>query len=161
MAPSDAGALAPLAIGAVLIALVFTDDHVSGAYYNSAVTVAIFLRGKCAASDLPRYVIAQYASAAAAAFTVGFLEGDPAVIPMQIDATRALVAECLFTFALCSVVLNVATSRGTSGNSFYGFPIGFIVLAGVYSMGVVSGAAFNPAVALVATLMGLFSAANI
>lgn len=161
MAPNDAGALAPLAIGGVLMAMVFAGDHVSGAHYNPAVTLAVFLRGKCAASDLPGYVVAQCAGAAAAAMIVGFLKGNPAVTPMQIDAARAFVAEFLFTFALCSVVLNVATSRGTSGNSFYGLAIGFTVMAGAYSVGAVSGGAFNPAVALGATLMGLFSAANI
>ena len=161
MAPNDAGALAPLAIGAVLMAMVFAGGHVSGAHYNPAVTVAVFLRGKCAGSDVPGYIVAQCAGAAAAAAAVTFLKGNPAVSPMQIDVSRALVAEFLYTFALCSVVLNVATSRGTSGNSFYGLAIGFTVLAGAYSVGAVSGGAFNPAVAIGATLMGLFSVANI
>ena len=79
----------------------------------------------------------------------------------EFDLARALIAEFLYTFALCSVVLNVATCRGTSGNSFYGLAIGLTVLAGAYSVGAVSGGAFNPAVAIGATLMGLFSAANI
>jgi aquaporin Z len=161
MAPNDAGALAPLAIGAVLMAMVYAGGHVSGAHYNPAVTLAVFLRGKCPAAAVPGYVLAQCAAAAAAAMVVGFLKGDPTVAPIQIDATRALVAEFLFTFALCTVVLNVATSRGTSGNSFYGLAIGFTVLAGAYSVGAVSGGAFNPAVALGATLMGLFDPANI
>ncbi|HYN10700.1 MAG TPA: aquaporin [Vicinamibacterales bacterium] len=161
MAPNDAGAMAPLAIGAVLMAMIFAGGHVSGAHYNPAVTVAVFLRGKCGASDVPGYLVAQFAAAAAAAFTVAFLKGNPLVAPMQIDLTRALVAEFLYTFALCSVVLNVATCRGTSGNSFYGLAIGFTVLAGAYSVGAVSGGAFNPAVAFGATLMGLFSPANI
>ena len=161
MAPNDAGALAPLAIGAVLMAMVFAGGHVSGAHYNPAVTVAVYLRGKCGAGDVPGYIVAQCAAAAAAAFTVLFLKGNPAAGPMQIDLVRALVAEFLYTFALCSVVLNVATSRGTSGNSFYGLAIGFMVLAGAYSVGAVSGGAFNPAVAIGATLMGLFSVANI
>jgi aquaporin Z len=161
MAPNDAGALAPLAIGAVLMAMVFAGGHVSGAHYNPAVTIAVYLRGKCGAGDVPGYIVAQCAAAAAAAFTVLFLKGNPAAGPMQIDLPRALVAEFLYTFALCSVVLNVATSRGTSGNSFYGLAIGFTVLAGAYSVGAVSGGAFNPAVAIGATLMGLFSVANI
>jgi aquaporin Z len=59
------------------------------------------------------------------------------------------------------VVLNVATAKGTSGNSFYGLAIGFTVLAGAYAMGPVSGAAFNPAVVVGATLLGLFAAGNI
>ena len=161
MAPNDAGAMAPLAIGGVLMVMVFAGGHVSGAHYNPAVTLAVFLRGKCAGSDVPGYIVAQCVGAAAAAMVVAFLKGNPAVTPMQIDVTRALVAEFLFTFALCSVVLNVATSKGTSGNSFYGLAIGFTVLAGAYSVGAVSGGAFNPAVALGATLMGLFNAANI
>jgi len=161
MAPNDAGAFAPLAIGAALMVMVFAFGHVSGAHYNPAVTVSVFLRGKCAASDVPGYLVAQCAGAAVAAMVVLLLKGNPAAGPMQIDFTRALIAEFLYTFALCSVVLNVATSRSTSGNSFYGLAIGFTVLAGAYSVGAVSGGAFNPAVALGATLMGLFSAANI
>ena len=137
LAPNDAGALAPLAIGAVLMAMVFAGGHVSGAHYNPAVTVAVFLRGKCGAGDVPGYIVAQCAAAAAAALVVVFLKGAPATGPMQIDLARALVAEFFYTFALCSVVLNVATCRGTSGNSFYGLAIGFTVLAGAYSVGAI------------------------
>ena len=61
----------------------------------------------------------------------------------------------MFTFALCYVVLNVATAKGTSGNSFYGLAIGFTVLVGAYSVGSVSGGAFNPAVAVGITILGL------
>jgi aquaporin Z len=161
VAPNDAGAMAPLAIGAVLIGVVFAGGHVSGAHYNPAVTLAVFLRGKCAASDVPGYIVAQCAGAVAAAMIVTFLKGNPAVTPMQIDVARALVAEFLFTFALCFVILNVAMSKGTSGNSFYGLAIGATVMAGAYSVGAVSGGAFNPAVALAATLMGVFNPANI
>ena len=93
----------------------------------------------CTAGDVPGYIVAQCAAAAAAAFVVLFLKGTPAAGPMQIDLARALVAEFLYTFALCSVVLNVATCRGTSGNSFYGLAIGFMVLAGAYAVGPVSG----------------------
>lgn len=112
MAPNDAGALAPLAIGAALMVMVFAGGHVSGAHYNPAVTVAVFLRGKCAGADVPGYLVAQCAGAVAAAMIVGFLKGHPAVSPMQIDVTRARVAEFLYTVALCSVVLNVAASKG-------------------------------------------------
>jgi aquaporin Z len=161
MAPGDAGAMAPLAIGAVLMAMVFAGGHVSGAHYNPAVTISVALRGKCGMSDVPGYIVAQCAAAAVAALAVGFLKGYPAVTPMQIDASRALFAEFLFTFALCGVVLNVATCKGTSGNSFYGLAIGFTVLAGAYSVGPISGGAFNPAVTLGATMMGLFSVGNL
>jgi len=53
------------------------------------------------------------------------------------------------------VVLNVATARGTEGNSFYGLAIGFTVAAGAFAVGGISGGAFNPAVALGACVLGL------
>ncbi len=161
IAPGDAGMMAPLAIGAALMVMVFAGGHVSGAHFNPAVTLAVFLRGKCPASDVPGYVLAQCAGAAIAALAVGVLKGHPSVAPIEIDTTRALLAEFLYTTALCYVVLNVATAKGTSGNSFYGLAIGFTVLTGAYSVGAISGGAFNPAVALGATMMGLFKATNI
>ena len=64
------------------------------------------------------------------------------------NSFRAIVAEFLGTFALAYVVLNVATSKATSGNSYYGLAIGFTVMAMAYAFGPVSGGAFNPAVAI-------------
>ena len=159
--PNDAGPMAPLAIGAILMAMVFAGGHVSGAHYNPAVTVALFLRGRAAAADLGGYIVAQGLGAAAAAVGAAFFKGDPAVTPLSVDPTYALLGEFFYTFALCTVVLNVATSRDTSGNSFYGLAIGFTVLAGAYAMGPISGAAFNPAVVLGLTVLGLFAAGNI
>jgi len=156
-----AGDMAPLAIGATLMVMIFAGGHVSGAHYNPAVTLAVFLRGKCSAADVLPYWIAQIAGAAVAAMIVLFMKGNPAVTPMQPDVVRALVAEFLYTFALCYVVLNVATAKGTSGNPTYGLAIGFTVLAGAYAVGGVSGGAFNPAVAVGITIMGLSSLANI
>ena len=156
-----AGDMAPLAIGATLMVMIFAGGHVSGGHYNPAVTLAVFLRGRCPASDIIPYWIAQVAGAAAAALLVVFMKGNPEVVPMQPDVTRALVAEFLYTFALCYVVLNVATAKGTSGNPTYGLAIGFTVLAGAYAVGGVSGGAFNPAVAVGITMMGLASMVNL
>jgi aquaporin Z len=156
-----AGDLAPLAIGATLMVMIFAGGHVSGGHYNPAVTLAVFLRGRCPSVDVAPYMVAQVLGAAAAAAIVLFGKGNPAVEAMQPDVARALVAEFLYTFALCYVVLNVATSKGTNGNSFYGLAIGFTVLAGAYSVGSISGGAFNPAVAVGITVMGLSQPANI
>ncbi len=71
------------------------------------------------------------------------------------DIPRWFLAEFLFTFALVYVVLNVATSKATSGNSNYGLAIGFTVMVGAFAVGGISGGAFNPAVAIGATLMSL------
>merc|ERR1719231_2054542 len=65
---------------------------------------------------------------------------------------EAGLAEFLYTFMLCFVVLNCAASKKNNppddGNQFYGLAIGFVIIAGAYGAGAISGGAFNPAVAL-------------
>ena len=159
--PGDAGDMAPLAIGAMLMVMIFAGGYISGAHYNPAVTLAVWLRGKCPTADLPGYIIAQVVGAALAAGLVLVLkESPPSPVP-QPHVLQALLAEFFFTFALCYVVLNVATAKGTSGNPTYGLAIGFTVLAGAYAVGPISGGAFNPAVAVGVTIMGLSSIQDI
>ena len=148
------GVIPPLAIGSVLMVMIYAGGHSSGAHYNPAVTVAVFLRGRCTARDVIPYWIAQLAGAAAAAATVLFLESAPAV---RLDpiVPSALVVESLFTFALAYVILNVATAKSTAGNSYFGLAIGFTVLSGAFAVGSISGGAFNPAVAVGAMIMGM------
>jgi len=156
-----AGPLAPLAIGSALMVMVYAGGHISGAHYNPAVTLAVWLRGRCPARDVTPYMGAQIIGGLVASFMVLFVKGYSSVPPAQPDSISALLVEFLYTFALCYVVLNVATSRNTVGNSFYGLAIGFTVTAGVYSVGAVSGGAFNPAVAVGITVMGLSSLGSI
>jgi aquaporin Z len=79
------------------------------------------------------------------------------VRPMRPELVPAFGAEFLLTFALVFVVLNVATVASTSGNSYFGLAIGFTVLAGAFAVGDISGGAFNPAVAVGASAMGLLA----
>src|ERR1700746_1747252 len=158
---NGAGAFAPLAIGSALMVMIFAGGHISGGHVNPAVTLGVWLRGKCAAKDVAPYMISQVIGAVFAAFAVKFLKGGAAVTPLQPVTLPALLAEFLFTFALVYVVLNTATAKGTSGNSFYGLAIGFTVLVGAFSVGNISGGAFNPAVAVGISCMGLSSCANI
>src|SRR6266576_4087729 len=151
--PGAAGVIAPLAIGAALMVMVFATGHISGAHLNPAVTLAVFLRGKFPAKDVIPYWIAQIAAGVVAALVAVFLCGKSGT-PMEItNVPAAFVAEFLFTFALAFVVLNVATAKGTLDNSFYGLAIGFTVLAGIFAVGGISGGAFNPAVAIGAAVM--------
>jgi aquaporin Z len=83
------------------------------------------------------------------------------VTPGALQVGPALLAEFLFTFALVYVVLNSATAEGTSGNSFYGLAIGMTVMTGAFAVGDISGGAFNPAVALGISMLGLSSWSNI
>ena len=152
------GVIAPLAIGAVLMVMIYAGGHISGGHYNPAVTLGVFLRGRCPASDVAPYMAAQIAGAAVAAALVLFLRSGATVTPFHpAGVGPALVAEFLFTFALVYVVLNVATVKQVSGNSYFGLAIGFTVTAGAFAVGNISGAAFNPAVAIGAAVMGLLS----
>jgi len=140
--------LAPLAIGSVLMAMVYMGGHISGAHYNPAVSVAILIRGKMEARDLVPYVLAQLSGAILASLTVMLIVGDtfaPAPAP-EAGLVVVLLCEALFTFALSLVVLNVATDDATVGNSYYGLAIGFTVMAGAFAVGSTSGGVFNPAV---------------
>jgi len=161
MAVRFADGLAPLAIGAVLMVMVFAGGHVSGAHYNPAVSTAVYVRGKMTQEEYFAYVVIQLAAALVAGLVIIILNYDFNVASRVAGQGRMLVVEFLFTFALAWVVLNVATARGTEGNSFYGLAIGFTVAAGAFAVGGISGGAFNPAVAIGAMVMGLLEWSNI
>ena len=158
---AGAGVIAPLAIGAALMVMVFAGGHISGAHYNPAVTLGVLIRGKVNGADVVPYMVAQLTGAMMAALAVKFLRAGVAVTPITPHVGPALLAEFLFTFALVYVVLNTATAEGTSGNSFYGLAIGMTVMTGAFAVGDISGGAFNPAVALGICLLGISSWANI
>lgn len=155
-----AGAMAPLAIGCGLMVMVYAGGGISGAHYNPAVTLAIWMRGKCETKDVAPYMIVQVLAAIVAALIIGFIKGNPMLTPMTPDVPKALLNEFIFTFLLAFVVLNVATSKKSAGNSYYGLAIGFTVAAAAYAGGSVSGGAYNPAVAVGISLMGLASWGN-
>lgn len=151
---SNAGAMAPLAIGSALMVMVFAGGHISGGHYNPAVSLAVWLRGKLSGRDLPGYIFFQLLGAALAGFAVTRL-GESSATPASISNGPAFWAEALFTFALVWVVLHVATAKSNAGNSFYGLAIGFTVMVGAYAVGPISGGAFNPAVVLGLTIINL------
>jgi aquaporin Z len=157
---AGAGALAPLAIGSVLMVLVFAGGHVSGGHFNPAVSTAVLLRRRMAANEFVAYVATQFAAAVIAGFVVRYVGGREAHAAVA-SSGKMLIAEFLFTFTLAWVVLHVATARGTEGNSFYGLAIGFTVVAGAFAVGGISGGAFNPAIAVGAMVTGLFEWSNI
>ncbi len=147
--------LAPLAIGASLMIMVYMGGHVSGGHYNPAVTLAVTLRGRLAAKQALPYMLAQLAGALAAALATRLVMGRTfAPAPAEQASTLgALLVELLYTFALCLVVLNAATSSRTQGNSFYGLAIGFTIVVAAFAGGPISGGAFNPAVGVGPTVV--------
>jgi aquaporin Z len=159
---AGAGVIAPLAIGAALMVMVFAGGHISGGHYNPAVTLGVLIRGKVKPADAVPYWIAQFLAAGVAALlTIKCLRAGIPVTAIAPKTGPALLAEFLFTFALVYVVLNTATAEGTAGNSFYGLAIGMTVMVGAFAVGDISGGAFNPAVALGITLLGISTWSNI
>jgi len=151
---TGAGTLAPLAIGSILMVMVFAGGHVSGGHFNPAVSTAVFVRGRMAANEFGFYIATQFVAAVIAGLLVRYVGGREAHLTVA-SSGKMLIAEFIFTFALAWVVLHVATARGTEGNSFYGLAIGFTVVAGAFAVGGTSGGAFNPAIAVGAMVTGL------
>lgn len=144
--------VAPLAIGVGLMALVYMGGHVSGAHYNPAVTVGLLIRGTIKPFPAFGYILSQLAAGLCAAVIAAHLRGAEHAVIVRPGSSATVfdvvLSEALFTFALMSVILHVATSRDHPDNHFYGWAIGAIVAAGAYAVGGISGAAFNPAVAV-------------
>ncbi len=153
------GVIAPLAIGSALMVMVYAGGHISGGHYNPAVSLAAAVRGALEWKQFVPYVIAQLIGGVIAVFLFQFMAGDMALLPDEPNTFALkglLIAEFLFTFALCYVVLNTATAKGTAGNSFYGLAIGFTVLVGAFSVGgSLCAGAFNPAVAVSVGVLGI------
>ena len=144
--------LAGMAIGCSLMIMVYMGGHISGGHYNPAVSLAVLLRGKLDAKEFVPYVVSQVLGALAAALTANLVlrnasKSSFALAPADnVGPWGALLVETLYTFALCLVVLNVATSKRTEGNSYYGLAIGFTIVVAAIAGGGLSGGAFNPAV---------------
>ena len=148
---------APFAIAGILMAMIYLGGHVSGAHYNPAVTLGVWMRGAMPAREVAPYMIVQVAAGIAAASVAYVVTGDVLqVTPAEETGIGAFfLLELLFTFALVLVILNVATAERTAGNDYYGVAIGLVVLAGALAAGPISGGAFNPAVALGPTIVDL------
>ena len=157
----SAGDYAPFGIAATLMVMIYAGGHISGAHYNPAVTVSIYLRGACEKDEVLPYIFSQVIAAISAAIIVESLLLPDALSPeMPAVGTDAVVAELLFTFALAYVILNVATTESTSGNEYYGAAIALVVLAGAITVGSISLASFNPAVTSALIVSGKLALAD-
>ena len=156
-----AGSYAPFAIASTLMVMIYAGGHVSGAHYNPAVTISIYMRGACDKSEVAPYIASQVVAGVMGAMVASnVLMPDGEVGPLVMDTGPAFGAELMFTFALAYVILNVATSESTDGNGYYGAAIAFVVLAGALTVGPISGASFNPAVTASLISAGVMGAAD-
>ena len=144
----------PVAIGLGLAVLVYMGAHISGAHYNPAVTLAMYINDKIDIKESGKYIVSQLAGSVIAVFLFSKLgQNSFSVVSKTTDIQSFFVAEILFTFLLVFVILNVALSESLKGNQFYGLAIGLTVTAGAFSVGDISGAVLNPAVSFGPSLM--------
>ena len=156
----EEGEYAPFAIAATLMVMIYGVGYISGAHFNPAVTVAIWLRGACEKDDVAPYIAVQIIAGALAALASEMF-AKTSVTALEMDTTQALGAEFLYTFALVFVILNVATSEATEGNGYYGAAIALVVLAGALTVGEISGGSFNPAVTGALFVSGVVDVADL
>ncbi len=151
--PNSQNAFPPMAIGFILMVMVYAGGHVSGGHYNPAVSLAAAIRGALPWKDFVPYIIAQFIGGVLAALLASYIVAIPPYASESAYSTiPMIICEFLFTFALCYTVLHTATSEDTKGNSYYGLAIGSVVLVGILATSGTCYGAFNPAVAL-----GLFT----
>jgi len=139
-----------VSIGCALTVMIYALGKSSGANFNPAVSLALGLCGKLPWKEVAIYMGVQLVAGICAGFSYLAMFEDSWNLQPQRGHTwwQAGIAEVVYTFMLCFVVLNVAASKMHAGkNQFYGLAIGFVIVAGDYSGGSVSMGGFNPAVA--------------
>lgn len=148
----------PLAVAAILTAMIYAGGPISGAHYNPAVTLGVFMVGKISSKKAALYMLFQLLGGLVAAATFSLLAGQKMVVAPSAPAQIAFAVEAIFTFGLVYTVLQVAVSPRAEGKSYYGAAIGLALFAAALAGGQVSGGAFNPSVGLSPIL---FDVANI
>merc|ERR1719262_1955770 len=141
---------AATSIACILMVSIYALGGVSGANFNPAVSVTLGLSNKLDWMTVGIYCVVQIVAGIVAGLSYGalFFKVFNLAPGAGFGWWEAGLAEVLYTFMLCFVVLNVATAAKNAGNQFYGLAIGFVIIAGGYGAGAISGGAFNPAVAL-------------
>jgi len=140
---------AATSIACILMVSIYALGGVSGANFNPAVSVALGLSNKLEWKEVGIYCVVQIIAGVCAGLSYGALFFEVFNLEPQpgFGWWEAGLVEVLYTCMLCFVVLNVATASKNAGNQFYGLAIGFVIIAGGYAAGNISGGAFNPAVA--------------
>ena len=143
------GVISALSIGLALMIMVYAGAHISGGHYNPAVSLSAVIRGALPIEQLLPYWISQLIGGIVASIMI-LCVADPApsgLCPHSV--LRLFIGEFLFTFALCYVVLQTATTKALENNQFYGLAIGSTVMVGTFAVGgILCFGAFNPVVAI-------------
>jgi aquaporin NIP len=136
-----------LTFGPIVGAMIYAIGHISGAHINPAVTLAFAVTRHFPLRDIPGYLIAQLAGAAAAGLITKGLYGIVAHLGATIPthgAGQAVVLEGILTFFLMFVIMAVATDVRAVGEAAAIAIGGYVALAATFA-GPIAGASMNPA----------------
>lgn len=147
----------PLAIGVVLMVLVYAGGHISGAHYNPAVTFAFYMRKAISQKEATAYVVAQFLGGIAASLVYGLTHSHFFVVQPTTTWIRALAIETVFTFLLVWTIIMVAADKRVKGNQYFGLAIGGALMAAAFAGGSLSGGAFNPTVGVAPMIVNFTS----
>lgn len=156
-------ALAPISIGAIYMAMIFSTGKVSGGHFNPAVTLGVLIRGKVDPLNAVAYVCSQLLGGLLASCVYMEVLGATFTLRPGIGytLTDAAVVELLFTAALVFVYLSVATTLQDAGNWYYGLATGFTLMAAAFAIAPISGCSLNPAVTFGVSLSHLLHTGEI
>ncbi len=147
----------PLAIGLMFMTMIYMGLGVSGAHYNPAITLAVYLRGKMRSNLVVGYMASQVLGALLGVFLFNLVSGDvfmPEATP-GLSPWVAVALETLLAFVLCYVAITFYTTEQYKGNQLAGAVLGFGLTALAYVGGI-----FNPGVAGGAALFSMLKASS-
>ncbi|WP_018392616.1 MIP family channel protein [Bacillus sp. 37MA] len=136
-----------LTFGLVVIALIYTFGHVSGAHFNPAVTIGFLVSRDISIKEAIQYIIVQIIAAIAASSTLLAMFGNVANLGANMPRyswQQSFVLEFILTFLLMMVIFGSAV-HGKAVKSFAGIAIGSTIGLELMFAGPISGASMNPA----------------
>lgn len=147
----------PLAVGGILAGLIYMGYPTSGAHYNPATTVAVWIQKLITPAQAGFYILTQVIAVACASLVFHLIYGSTRIFflspDIRINIFKPLFIEAMFTFALMMVILYTAVAKKASGNQYYGLAIGLVVMGFGYAGSYISGGVYNPALGVVPILM--------
>ncbi len=139
-----------LAHGLVLMCMIYVLGHISGAHFNPAVTIALWITNKIESEKALGYIVSQlFGSVIAALYLLLIFTDKPGNLGSQALApgvlfSQGVLLEAILTFFLVFVVYGVAVDdRAPKG--IYGVAIGMTLAFCILAGGTVTGASLNPA----------------
>ncbi len=136
-----------LTFGLVVIALIYTFGHISGAHFNPAVTIGFLVSRDISVKEAIQYIIVQIIAAIAASSTLLAMFGNVANLGANMPRyswQQSFVLEFILTFLLMMVIFGSAV-HGKAVKSFAGIAIGSTIGLELMFAGPISGASMNPA----------------